>query len=75
VEIVNVKTTLTVDVDKLNQALDLLNAINSIPLENIIWKRGNYTLTASNGMALDDWRFTGLNNVTWYQTQMRDADD
>ena len=52
---------LTIDLDALQAAKDLIDKVNSVPLNEIAWQRGGETMPVDLE-TLDAWRFTGLSN-------------
>jgi hypothetical protein len=66
---------LIVDLDELQKAKDFIALVNSVPLAEIAWQRNGETMPIDLE-ALEEWRFTGLNNYYAYETLLmpRDAD-
>lgn len=52
---------LTIDLDALQAAKDLIYKVDSVPLNEIAWQRGGATIPVDLE-TLDAWRFTGLSN-------------
>lgn len=52
---------LTIDLDALQAAKDLIDKVDSVPLNEIAWQRDGATMPVDLE-TLDAWKFTGLSN-------------
>lgn len=57
-----------VDLQKLQEAVDYITSVNSIDLNQIEWHRDN-KLVHIEPELIDEWKFVGLNNVSFARNQ------
>lgn len=60
------KNNITITIDKIKQNVELRKLINSLPLEEIKLINQDGTLERIPQKAIDDFRFTGLNNFDFF---------
>ncbi len=56
------KKTVTIDLNELQKAKDLIDLANSVPLENVVWQRDGVTVNPPK-VEFDAWKYIGLSNV------------
>ena len=51
-------------IEEVEALLSRIRTINALPLQNIVWVRDGLPIPVTKD-DLDDWKFTGLSNVTF----------
>lgn len=51
-------------IEEVEALRDRINAINNIPLANIVWTRGDNVIPVTQE-AIDYWKFVGLSNASF----------
>jgi hypothetical protein len=57
-----------VDLQKLQDAVDYITIVNSVDLDQIEWRRNNKQVHVEPEL-IEEWKFMGLNNVTFASHQ------
>lgn len=55
---------LIVNLDELKKAKELIDRINSVPLDRVVWQENGNTIEV-NAELIRMWKFTGLSN-NWF---------